>query len=67
MYSSLTDHQLVEIDKCFVWTLENITADKIPFRKVLFGSTVSNWMKGEMSIVIADNPPNSNYRRVLPG
>ena len=68
---NLTPQQLLEIDRCFQYTLENITRDGIHPRAVLFGSTVDNWFRhsvGErrsMGIVIAGNPPNSRYERVF--
>ena len=67
-----TPMQLLEIDRCFQYTLVKIRADGVEPRSVLFGSTVDNWfreMNGErnMKIVVAGNPPNSCYARAFLG
>ncbi len=52
---ALTGQQLIEIDRCFQFVCERIQQDGVHPRKVLFGSTVANWMKGRMEIVAATN------------
>lgn len=62
--NQLTSAQLMEIDRCFNWVSECIRIDKIPHQKVLFGSTVHNYLQGIHRIVCTGVPLNGNYQTV---
>jgi len=60
---NLVPLQLLEIDKCFNWVCENLRIDNVSHQKIIFGSTMDNWQRGRMKIVIVGDPPNANYER----
>lgn len=60
----MTQQELFEADKCFVWVLDKIRVDKIPFRSVLFGSTLERWFNDKMLIVTTTFTTEPNYEYI---
>lgn len=57
----MTQQELIEADRCFQHVCELIRIDGVSPRSVLFGSTLSNWLKDNAKIVVVGHTPNSNY------
>lgn len=60
----MTQQELFEADKCFIWVLDKIKVAKIPFRSVLFGSTLERWLDDEMLIVTTTFTTHPNYKYI---
>ena len=62
----MTEKELVEADKCFVWVLDKIRVENIHFRSVLFGLTLKNWLNNEMIIVTTSFTTHPNFEYITP-